>query len=264
MAREELADAVTSFCASSTRNDGPLIVGISGPQGCGKSTLTAAVTAQLNKQRIPSVAISIDDFYLTHSEQAAIAARYPGNRYLEHRGYPGTHSIALGSSVLDTLVTPSSEKVRIPVYNKGANGGRGDRAPFSDYRKTQTPLAVIILEGWMLGFKPVPSHSISDIHLKVTNTLLAEYSSWHDRLGAFVHLDAVDPLSVVQWRIDAERAQRTATGIGLNDEQAADYVERFLPAYRMYVPELRANPPIVGPYLRIAIDNDRLPTNSSL
>jgi D-glycerate 3-kinase len=255
-AREALYERVAAFCADAVRTAPrtPVVVGVSGPQGCGKSTLAAEVVTRLGASGVRAVAISVDDFYLTHAEQGALAAAHPGNPFLEHRGYPGSHDVPLGASVLDALASRAPGDVPVPVYDKGAHGGRGDRA---GTRTVRTPLDVVLLEGWMLGLRAVAPETVDDPHLRATNELLRAYDVWHARLGAFVHLDAVDPASVVRWRVDAERARRSATGAGLSGEEARDYVERFLPAYRTYVPGLRAAPPIAGPCLRVRIAEDR-------
>lgn len=235
----------------------PLVVGITGPQGCGKSTLAATTVTNLQKRGLRSVTVSIDDFYLTHSEQQALAARHPGNPYLEHRGYPGTHDIALGVSVLDALSSPTDGEVTLPAYNKGAQGGRGDRASVTDGCTVRTPLDIVLLEGWMLGFVAVPAKTLEDPDFRAANDLLRQYDAWTNRLGALVHLDALDPAFVVDWRIEAERVRRAVTGAGLSDDDAYDYIKRFLPAYQVYSPNLRARPPLTGACLRITIDKDR-------
>ncbi|MCS6799354.1 MAG: hypothetical protein NZ898_12660 [Myxococcota bacterium] len=235
----------------------PVRVGVSGPQGAGKSTLVAALVERLEATGHRAVGLSIDDLYLTHEEQRALAAAHPGNRYLEHRGYPGTHDVELGARLLDALCARHPAEVRVPVYDKGAHGGRGDRMPETSWRVVRTPLDVVLLDGWMLGFVPVSSSQLVDAHLAVANERLVHYEAWHRRLDALVHLDAVDPTSVVRWRVQAERARRDATGAGLSDEEARDYVERFLPAYALWVPGLRARAPVDGPVLRLRIDEDR-------
>src|SRR6478735_183017 len=79
------------------------ILGLSAPQGAGKTTIMAEVCSALAKDGLNAVSISIDDFYLTRSEQIALAREYPRNPYLQHRGYPGTHDVSLGVSVLKAL-----------------------------------------------------------------------------------------------------------------------------------------------------------------
>lgn len=49
--------------------DLPLVVGISAPQGCGKTTLVSEMQRMLDKAGYRSVVVSIDDFYLTGEEQ---------------------------------------------------------------------------------------------------------------------------------------------------------------------------------------------------
>ncbi len=103
--RRGVAQAL-AFCRARLGAQGrrPLLLGISGPQGGGKSTLAAGLVAALGADGLRALAVSIDDFYLTHQEQQALASRYPGNRYLAYRGYPGTHDVSLGTRTLDALI----------------------------------------------------------------------------------------------------------------------------------------------------------------
>ena len=75
-------------------------VGISAPQGCGKTTLVGQLTALLNAEGHASASVSIDDFYVRGSEQDALAAAAPDNDLLRVRGNAGTHDLALASSTL--------------------------------------------------------------------------------------------------------------------------------------------------------------------
>lgn len=245
----------------------PLFVGLNGPQGAGKSTLADRVARGLAAIGVRTAVVSVDDFYLTHAEQSALAARHPGNPCLEFRGYPGTHDVALGTETLTALAAREVGQVLVPRYDKTAHGGRGDRAPIGAWQAAQTPLDVVVFEGWMLGFKPAPEVPASS-PLHVPNTLLALYAPWLERLDAFIQLvvaasadhpsEALD--QIVAWRIDAERARRAAGAAALTDAEARDYIERFLPAYRLWGPGLAAAAPIAGPSLRIAIGPDRQPS----
>ncbi|HLK36019.1 MAG TPA: hypothetical protein VKU41_04650, partial [Polyangiaceae bacterium] len=62
--------------------------------------------------------------------------------------------------------------------------------------------------------------------------------------------------TVVEWRVDAERARRARGEPALSDEDARDYIERFVPAYRVYVPALEAHPPCVD-FVTLAQSPDR-------
>lgn len=122
----------------------------------------------------------------THgTSKDALAARHPKNPLLQVRGNAGTHDLTLGLDTIRALKqqrpgqTAGREAVggeeattkaaataeagdmiaRIPRYDKSAGGGRGDRAPPEDWVDVSTPPAVVLLEGWMLGFEPLPEDS---------------------------------------------------------------------------------------------------------
>eukprot|EP00879_Flechtneria_rotunda_P016742 GHRR01017523.1.p1 GENE.GHRR01017523.1~~GHRR01017523.1.p1 ORF type:complete len:337 (+),score=79.56 GHRR01017523.1:153-1163(+) len=81
----------------------PLVLGISAPQGCGKSTLVEQLEQLLTWLGITAASVSIDDFYLTNAEQTAVVAAHPDNRLLGVRGNAGTHDLALGAQTLQQL-----------------------------------------------------------------------------------------------------------------------------------------------------------------
>ena len=94
------------------------------------------------KNSTAAVPVAGDDFYLTRAEQRDLAARHPGDRCLEHRGYPGTHDVALGDRVLGALASQRTGSVAVPSYDKSAHGGRGDRA--SAEVLVEAPLDVVL------------------------------------------------------------------------------------------------------------------------
>ncbi len=237
----------------------PRVIFVSGPQGAGKSTLCAAAVDALAARGLRAVDVSIDDFYLTHDEQVALAARHPGNRYLEFRGYPGTHDVALGRRVIEALRDDEGGGVRVPAYDKSARGGRGDRAPESSWRTERGPFDLVLVEGWMLGFTPVEPTALADPAMAPANGALATYESWHELADGLVHLVMADPSYVVRWRVDAERARRAGGAPALSDDEARDYVLRFMHAYEAWVPPLRAGAGVDGPRLTVTLGEDRHP-----
>ncbi len=97
--------------------------------------------------------LSIDDFYLSHDEQVALAASHPNNRLLQHRGQPGTHDLELGLNTLHSL--RRCQRTRIPRYDKSAFNGQGDRVDPNTWIEVNPPVDVVFLEGWCVGFEPL-------------------------------------------------------------------------------------------------------------
>ena len=70
--------------------------------------------------------------------------------------------------------------------------------------------------------------------------------------------------AVYQWRLQAERNMK----IGLTDQQVADFISRFMPAYVAYLPALyttgpqRRIFPAPVPVLKMTVDIDRFPISS--
>ncbi|MBL8680688.1 MAG: hypothetical protein JNK05_16030 [Myxococcales bacterium] len=240
-----------------------MVLGVCAPQGAGKSTLTARMVSLLAERSLRAATVSIDDFYLRRDEQLALSAAHPDNRYLEVRGYPGTHDVALGVRVLDALVhAREGERVRVPSYDKGAFGGAGDRAPESQWSSVEGPLDVLLFEGWMLAFEPTQSSElIEDRALATCNELLRGYAPWRARVDHWLVMEGREIEYVVEWRVDAERARRSRDGRGMSDEEARAYVERFLPAYRAWWPLSEARRSGVA---RIVLERDRSCVESTL
>jgi D-glycerate 3-kinase len=53
----------------------------------------------------------------------------------------------------------------IPQYDKSLNQGKGDRSDPKYFKKVQGPIDLVIVEGWMLGFKPSTLHSDEEVNI---------------------------------------------------------------------------------------------------
>ncbi|KAK0543010.1 hypothetical protein OC845_006342 [Tilletia horrida] len=171
----------------------PLIVGIQGPQGIGKTTLVKNLISVLAGPHeglvgspladgpftpyrpVRAVALSIDDLYLPHDALLQVKRDHPNNRLLHGRGLPGTHDLALGSHILRQLKnlsprTDSDVCLRLPVYDKSLHDGAGDRLDDSQWNtvkvvssrsnEDEPPLDLFLLEGWCLGFQSLPDDEL--------------------------------------------------------------------------------------------------------
>ncbi|CAG8508674.1 9152_t:CDS:1 [Acaulospora colombiana] len=150
-------------------------------------------------------------------------------------------------------------RVSIPSYKKSLNHGRGDRAERESWIDVKPPFDIILFEGWLLGFKhlcknqleqaysralvtpslfTMASHPLS--HLEAINENLKKYEKeWYPFLDLFVHIDAEDINDVYQWRLEQELNRINLGEPGMTKEQVHDFVDRYMPAYELYLPRLR-------------------------
>lgn len=128
----------------------PLLVGISGAQGSGKTTLCRFLKVLLVEHNLRSVTLSLDDLYLTRAERQALAADV--HPLFATRGVPGTHDLALGEAILDDLL--AGRTAALPRFDKAAD----DRAEVR--RLVEPPIDVVLLEGWCVGAAPQPTEAL--------------------------------------------------------------------------------------------------------
>lgn len=139
-----------SLAARAKQQQGPLIVGINGAQGSGKSTLCALLETILQEGfELKTVSISIDDLYNTRAERKKLAEEI--HTLFATRGVPGTHDVGLGQSLFDQLtIQEPGHAVAIPAFDKAID----DRIPKDQWPVTHTPLDLILFEGWCVGASP--------------------------------------------------------------------------------------------------------------
>ncbi|PWW74007.1 P-loop containing nucleoside triphosphate hydrolase protein [Tuber magnatum] len=262
--------------ADPTAPSPPFFFGLSGPQGSGKSTLVAALAATLRTypHSLNVVVFSVDDFYLTHADQVALRELHPDNRLVRHRGEPGTHDIELAKKVFRSL--HHQQETKIPSYDKSAFEGQGDRADEVSWEVVGGPYDLVIFEGWCVGLRPLPDHAVEEAwnegrtlgkgtlgehsleHLLFVNTKLKDYDTITDSLDALVHIDAEDISWVYDWRIQQEHGLISSRGSGMTDDQVIEFVNGYMPAYELYIDNLRRGCfKAKGRQLRLVIGKDR-------
>ena len=111
---------------------------------------------------LPNVVLSLDDFYLTHTDQESLAKSQPDNPLVQHRGQPSTHDLPLLISTLESL--KERWLTQLPRYDKSAFSGAGDRTDSSTWEQVNEPetpsIEVVILEGWCVGFRPLSNYDL--------------------------------------------------------------------------------------------------------
>ena len=267
---------------ASQGNSGALAVGLSAPQGCGKTTLVNLLVDLFEADGLACAAVSIDDFYLPGAEQERRASEHPANPLLQVRGNAGTHDLPLGTQVLTRLkrrkpgrAAAADEPLHIPRYDKAARGGRGDRAPRDSWVVAPEAVDVVLLEGWMAGFSSLPAARITgDAALSAhhglveVNARLKDYEEWHALMDAWVVLAVDNVACVYEWRLQAERAMAAAGRPGMSDAQVADFVARYMPAYEAFRPALYAAALTGGvggkPTMLVRVDASRNPIRGAL
>ncbi len=215
----------------------PLLIGINGAQGSGKTTLCLFLEALLAQGHGLTIAtLSIDDVYHTRAERQQLAATI--HPLLATRGVPGTHDLALATRTIAALLT-SSDTVAVPRFDKATD----DRRPEIDWVMAKTPVDVVLFEGWCIAATPQPKsvlatpvnvlEAIEDAkmvwRLHVNRALGEGYATLFARLDRLVMLRAPGFASVSRWRQAQEARLRARNGAGAGMDEAA--VTRFIQHY---------------------------------
>ena len=236
-ALQPLAEAIA---ARARLSDHMLLVGLCGAQGSGKSTAAAALCELLQQDDLPTVALSIDDFYLPHAERQSLAQQV--HPLLATRGVPGTHDVELALATIESLA--GDEPTLLPSFDKATD----DRRPRRQWRELQGPMRVVILEGWCVGARPEPETALltpvnalerdedADGRWRrhVNDALQGRYAALFTRLAPLVLLQAPSFEVVHAWRGEQERRLREKLaregGDGsrvMNDAQIARFISHY-------------------------------------
>jgi D-glycerate 3-kinase len=223
----------------------PLIQGILGGQGTGKTTLAAVLRLILSHLAYRTLSLSLDDLYKTYAERQRLKAKDPR---LLWRGPPGTHDVELGRELLEQLRQPNQKHpILVPRFDKSAWGGAGDRTT----PETVEGVDVVLFEGWFVGVRPIdpavfdgPTPALIQTlaersFARDMNDRLKDYLPLWERLDRLMLLYPIDYRLSQQWRRQAEQ-QMIATGkSGMTDAQVDQFVEYF---WRSLHPELFITP----------------------
>jgi D-glycerate 3-kinase len=240
----------------------PWLIGLSGLQGSGKSTLSAQLVEFAARRGIAALALSIDDFYFGRAARLRLARDV--HPLLATRGVPGTHDVDLLLGTLDALRKATPRRAaRVPRFDKGLD----TRVAPSRWPSIARMPEFVILEGWCVGVPPQDAAALrrpvnqlerdEDRDARWRNWVNAQLAQHYvplwQRLDRLVMLQAPAWAIVARWRDEQERALRRRNA---PRAMSAEALRRFLMHYerlsRQALKELPARAD-----LRIVLDEDR-------
>ena len=122
------------------------LIGLSGGQGAGKSTITGILKLILKKKYGLNLCVfSIDDFYKTKIDRLKMSKKT--HPLFITRGVPGTHDVKLLNQTIKNLKQKNFRTVLIPKFDKS----KDDRIKKSKWQKIKVKPDIIIFEGWCVG-----------------------------------------------------------------------------------------------------------------
>ena len=185
------------------------IIGISGGQGAGKSTITGILKLILKKKYGLNLCVfSIDDFYKKKIDRLKMSKRT--HPLFITRGVPGTHDITLINKTIKKLKQKKFRTVLIPKFDKS----KDDRFQKNKLQKIVVKPDIIIFEGWCVGATHQNSVELKkplnfiekkyDKNLKwrkfVNNLLKKRYRSLFSKIDKLVYLKVPNFNYIIKWR----------------------------------------------------------------
>ncbi|MBD2387273.1 glycerate kinase [Cylindrospermum sp. FACHB-282] len=220
----------------------PLIQGILGGQGTGKTTMSQVLGLILSALGYRSLSLSLDDLYKTYRDRLILKEQDPR---LIWRGPPGTHDIGLGLNVLDDI-RRGENSVTVPRFDKSAYSGTGDRTT----PEIITDIDIVLFEGWFVGVRPITPEAFATALAPIItpedrqfardmNHQLRDYLPLWERLDSLILLYPTDYRCSLEWRKQAERQMIAAGKSGMTESEVEEFVYYF---WRSLHPELFINP----------------------
>ena len=205
---------VSFWIAKKANKKKPLIIGLAGGQGSGKTTISSILTLILKKYfKLNVFKVSIDDFYKTRRDRKLLSRnKHP---LLMTRGVPGTHDIDLMLNFFKKVKSKKFKNLEVPKFNKAID----DRCKKSLWYKLKSKPDVVIFEGWCVGAKAqtnkqlkISINSLERVYdhgiewrSYVNNQLKTQYKTLFKQLDGLLYLKAKNFNILRNWRLKQER-----------------------------------------------------------
>ena len=243
MAESAFSPLIDEFNTQYQVNQKTYIIGINGCQGSGKSTLADYLcTVVAEKYHLATVALSLDDFYLTKAERIELARKI--HPLLGQRGVPGTHDVNLAIDTISSLA--SGNKALITRFDKSMD----DRVPEANSETITGHIGLVVIEGWCFGAKPQAPNSLIEpvnhlerledpdgVYRDYVNTALAtQYPQLFELVDSTAMLRAPSFKTVFEWRLEQEqklieklRSTKTdpASVSTMSDQEIRRFIQNF-------------------------------------
>ena len=199
------------------KNKKTKIIGLTGGQGSGKSTISNILKIILKEGfSLDTVIFSIDDFYKTFRERKLMSKKI--SPLFLTRGVPGTHDTRMLHSCINNLKKNKFKKLMIPKFDKSLD----DRSPKNKWIKVNKKPHVVIFEGWCVGVVPqrkkdlvVPINKLEKEkdkkkiwRSKVNKELINKYQKIFNLIDKLIFLKVPSFKYVFKWRLLQEKKLR--------------------------------------------------------
>ena len=205
---------VCFWMAKKVKKNKTMIVGLSGGQGTGKTTISSIIKIILEKYfKLNVFKISIDDFYKTRKERIILSKKV--HPLLKTRGVPGTHDIDMMLNLFRKVKAKKLKSLSLPKFDKSID----DRLSKNKWYKVKSKPDIVIFEGWCVGaksqstkqlIKPINSlERFNDKSLKwrkyVNLNLKNKYKKFHSMMDCLLYLKAENFALLRKWRLVQEK-----------------------------------------------------------
>ena len=193
------------------------IIGLTGGQGSGKSTISKILKIILKESfNLNTVIFSIDDFYKTLKERKKMSIKV--SPLFLTRGVPGTHDTKLLKNCIKKLKNLDFKRTLIPKFDKSID----DRLSKNKWQKIKKKPDIVIFEGWCVGVTPqknrdllIPINTLEKEFDKkkiwrkwVNKELKTEYKKIFKLINLFIFLKVPSFKHVYRWRHLQEKKLR--------------------------------------------------------